>query len=218
MLRCFHDAESIQKFSNLDWRQYRSWAVCVQEDQRCRGYKALEQVRRSIFRIRQERTFGRRAPQNSSGEARQESLNQVFYDAAPDPYCYPGSTVLKNRLGLRVQAELDAFEHELTAQRFDEPLPIGHLGVAHYRAIHRGAFPFRSQSDSSLSRGQWADAAGVLRRFGATRWTSPEPGGPRSRCLPCGHGEKLPWRGSRFGQGDCQPCHAPAKMTPKALR
>lgn len=65
---------------------------------------------------------------------------QVFYDAVPDPYCYPGSTVLKNRLGLRDQAELDAFELELTAQRFDEPLPLGRLSVAHYRAVHRHLF------------------------------------------------------------------------------
>lgn len=64
----------------------------------------------------------------------------MFYDAVADPYCYPGSTVLKNRLGLRDQAQLDAFEHELTAQRFDEPLPVGRLSVAHYRAIHRHLF------------------------------------------------------------------------------
>ncbi|WP_288198533.1 Fic family protein [uncultured Pleomorphomonas sp.] len=65
---------------------------------------------------------------------------QVFYDAVPDPYCYAGTTVLRNRLGLRDHAALDAFEHELTAQRFDEPLPAGRLSVRHYQALHRHLF------------------------------------------------------------------------------
>jgi cell filamentation protein len=63
-----------------------------------------------------------------------------MYDSEPDPYCYPGTSVLKNRLGLRDQAELDAFETFITAQRGEEPLPGGRLGYAHYRAIHRHLF------------------------------------------------------------------------------
>ncbi len=63
-----------------------------------------------------------------------------MYDSGPDPYCYPGSSVLKNRLDLRVQADLDAFEALITAQRGDEPLPGGRLGYAHYRAIHHHLF------------------------------------------------------------------------------
>jgi cell filamentation protein, protein adenylyltransferase len=63
-----------------------------------------------------------------------------MYEAGKDPYCYPGTGVLKNRLGLRNQAELDAFEAEITAQRATEPLPAGHLNYAHYRAIHRHLF------------------------------------------------------------------------------
>jgi cell filamentation protein len=63
-----------------------------------------------------------------------------MYDAISDPYCYPGSTVLKNLADLHDQAALDAFESTMTAQRADEPLPRGHLGVAHYRAIHRHLF------------------------------------------------------------------------------
>lgn len=63
-----------------------------------------------------------------------------MYDSGPDPYCYPGTSVLKNRLGLRDQAELDAFETFITAQRGEEPLPGGRLGYAHYRAIHRHLF------------------------------------------------------------------------------
>jgi cell filamentation protein, protein adenylyltransferase len=63
-----------------------------------------------------------------------------MYDAAPDPYCYPGTTVLKNLADLRDQVALDKFESTMTAQRADEPLPRGRLGVAHYRAIHRHLF------------------------------------------------------------------------------
>lgn len=64
----------------------------------------------------------------------------MFYDAVPDPYCYPGTTVLKNRLGLKSQEALDSFEHDMTALRFDEPLPEGRLSVSHYRALHRHLF------------------------------------------------------------------------------
>src|SRR3990167_2314572 len=63
-----------------------------------------------------------------------------MYEAGEDPYCYPGTTVLKNRLGLRMQAKLHAFEAEITAQRAAEPLPAGRLSYAHYKAIHRHLF------------------------------------------------------------------------------
>lgn len=63
-----------------------------------------------------------------------------MYRAEPDPYCYPGTTVLINRLGLTDQAELDAFEAEMTAQRASEALPTGRLSYRHYRAIHRHLF------------------------------------------------------------------------------
>jgi len=63
-----------------------------------------------------------------------------MYDAVADPYCYPGTTVLKNNPGLRVQAALDAFETASTAQRADEPLPSGRLSVTHYRALHHHLF------------------------------------------------------------------------------
>ncbi len=63
-----------------------------------------------------------------------------MYDAIADPYCYPGTTVLKNIPNLRTQVDLAAFEAVATAQRSDEPLPVGKLSVAHYRAIHRHLF------------------------------------------------------------------------------
>ena len=63
-----------------------------------------------------------------------------MYDAVEDPYCYPGTTVLRNRAGLRDQAQLDVFELDMTTQRAAEPLPSGRLGAQHYRAIHRRLF------------------------------------------------------------------------------
>lgn len=63
-----------------------------------------------------------------------------MYDAFDDPYCYPGSDVLRNRLGLTDAVDLEAFETEITAARAAEPLPNGRFGVAHYQAIHRHLF------------------------------------------------------------------------------
>src|SRR5690242_12950769 len=63
-----------------------------------------------------------------------------MYEAEADPYCYPGTTVLINRLGLRDRGDLEAFETEMVSQRFREPLPSGRLTARHYRAIHRHLF------------------------------------------------------------------------------
>ena len=63
-----------------------------------------------------------------------------MYDAVEDPYCYPQTTVLKNRAGLRTQRALTRFEMAMAAQRADEPLPAGRLSVRHYCAIHRHLF------------------------------------------------------------------------------
>jgi len=62
------------------------------------------------------------------------------YDAFDDPYCYPGTDVLRNKLNLRDADALEAFEMEITAIRASESLPSGRLSVAHYRAIHRLLF------------------------------------------------------------------------------
>lgn len=63
-----------------------------------------------------------------------------MYDSGYDPYRYPGTSILRNRLNLRDQAQLDAFEALITAHRAEEPLPSGRLGAAHYSAIHRHLF------------------------------------------------------------------------------
>jgi cell filamentation protein len=63
-----------------------------------------------------------------------------MYDAIEDPYTYKSSTVLVNKLGLENQAELDAFEAEISNARAEEPLPDGILDFEHYKAIHHHLF------------------------------------------------------------------------------
>lgn len=63
-----------------------------------------------------------------------------MYDAVKDPYCYPGTTVLRNIPKHLDQDALDAFELASTTQRADEPLPPGRLSVRHYCAVHHHLF------------------------------------------------------------------------------
>ena len=62
------------------------------------------------------------------------------YAAFDDPYLYPGTAVLRNRLDLRDPRQLEAFEVEMTTARAAEPLPVGRFGPAHYRRLHRHLF------------------------------------------------------------------------------
>ena len=63
-----------------------------------------------------------------------------MYEAHDDPYCYPRTSVLRNKLDIRTQAELDAFEALITHQRADELFPQGNLDYAHYLAMHHHLF------------------------------------------------------------------------------
>jgi cell filamentation protein, protein adenylyltransferase len=63
-----------------------------------------------------------------------------MYESIEDPYCYPGTNVLKNRRNLRTQDALDRFETAITAQRFNEPMPSGKLTEQHYQRVHRHIF------------------------------------------------------------------------------
>jgi len=63
-----------------------------------------------------------------------------MYDAVDDPYTYENSTVLVNKLGLREQPALDAFEAEISSARAEEPLPEGVLDFTHYKAVHHHLF------------------------------------------------------------------------------
>jgi cell filamentation protein len=59
-----------------------------------------------------------------------------MYGAFADPYCYAGTTVLKNIPGLRDAEALNRYELLLTDQRAREPMPAGRFSVRHYQSIH----------------------------------------------------------------------------------
>jgi cell filamentation protein len=63
-----------------------------------------------------------------------------MYDAIEDPYTYKNSTVLVNKLDLRDQVDLDAFEAEISNARAEEALPDGSMDFEHYKAIHHHLF------------------------------------------------------------------------------
>jgi cell filamentation protein, protein adenylyltransferase len=63
-----------------------------------------------------------------------------MYDAVADDYCYPGTTVLKNKLDLRDAAELADFEAEVSDTRADEEAPAGDLDFKHFKAVHGHLF------------------------------------------------------------------------------
>jgi cell filamentation protein len=57
-----------------------------------------------------------------------------------DPYVYPGSSVLKNKIGLTSQAELDEAERLVSTTRALQGIPTGQFDLAHLQAIHRHLF------------------------------------------------------------------------------
>ncbi len=63
-----------------------------------------------------------------------------MYQAEPDPYCYDGTDVLKNRAEIRSQDALDTFETAMTFARSEEPLPTGRFTARHYGRLHHHLF------------------------------------------------------------------------------
>ncbi len=57
-----------------------------------------------------------------------------------DPYVYPGTSVLRNKLGITDAGRLGAFERRMVAQRIDEGVPSGGFDLDHLRAVHRCLF------------------------------------------------------------------------------
>jgi cell filamentation protein len=57
-----------------------------------------------------------------------------------DPYAYPGSTVLRNKLDLIDAGQLARMERLFVTQRAAEGIPSGGFDLAHLRAIHRHLF------------------------------------------------------------------------------
>jgi cell filamentation protein, protein adenylyltransferase len=59
---------------------------------------------------------------------------------ADDPYLYPGTKTLKNRLGILDSLVLDQAERSVVSQRVSEGVPSGAFDLAHLQAIHRHLF------------------------------------------------------------------------------
>ena len=64
----------------------------------------------------------------------------MVYAAEHDPLCYPGTTVLRNKLNIKDQIKLDEFELALFLTRADEAAPAGYLDYEHYKVIHHHLF------------------------------------------------------------------------------
>jgi cell filamentation protein len=57
-----------------------------------------------------------------------------------DPYCWPGTDILRNRLEIRDQSGLDEAENGLVNVRAIAGLPNGRFSLTHYCACHRWLF------------------------------------------------------------------------------
>jgi cell filamentation protein len=57
-----------------------------------------------------------------------------------DPYHYPGTKVLRNRLGIIEARKLDRLERRMVGDRIAEGAPVGSFDLSHLRAIHRHLF------------------------------------------------------------------------------
>jgi len=57
-----------------------------------------------------------------------------------DPYLYPGTGVLRNKLGLTDAGKFDYYEREIVTMRAREDIPQGDFDLKHLKAIHRHLF------------------------------------------------------------------------------
>jgi len=57
-----------------------------------------------------------------------------------DPYVYPGTTILRNRFGIKDGATLDKVERRFVSLRIEQGAPAGRFDLAHLEAIHHHLF------------------------------------------------------------------------------
>jgi len=57
-----------------------------------------------------------------------------------DPYVYPGTAVLRNKLGTRDPIQLERVEKEFVTQRLRKGAPTGNFDLNHLQAIHKYLF------------------------------------------------------------------------------
>ena len=63
-----------------------------------------------------------------------------MYKAVHDPNCYPGTSVLRNKLDITDPAELGAFEADMVTLRAEESFPEGDITPLLFRAFHHHLF------------------------------------------------------------------------------
>ncbi len=64
----------------------------------------------------------------------------MVYGSSRDPYCYPGTSVLRNKAGIDYADVLSHYEAAHVRSRAEEPWPPGKLDKPHYYALHRHLF------------------------------------------------------------------------------
>lgn len=69
-----------------------------------------------------------------------QNPSDVTYVSGQDPLCYPGTSILRNKLDLRTAEELEELELAMLLIRAEEALPAGQLDYEHYRNLHRHLF------------------------------------------------------------------------------
>jgi cell filamentation protein len=57
-----------------------------------------------------------------------------------DPYLYPGTRILRNKLSIREVSELDRVECQLVWSRIQEIIPTGNFDLKHLKSILRHLF------------------------------------------------------------------------------
>lgn len=64
----------------------------------------------------------------------------MSYTSGTDLFCYPGTSVLRNKAGVQSQSALEAFELEMVISRSKDAWPTGRLDAQHYLSLHHHLF------------------------------------------------------------------------------
>jgi cell filamentation protein len=64
----------------------------------------------------------------------------MYRDSLDETYCYQGTNVLRNKLSITNQTELEIAENTLVGSKMLSHLPTGNLDIAHFKALHKHLF------------------------------------------------------------------------------
>ena len=120
--------------------ELRSWSRTLRPNQRRRGNRPDAGYAPDFGEVRSRGPELGGTSAGDSGAIRSCALTKARVRGRIRSLLLSGHVGSNQSRRVRDQAELDAFETLITAQRAEEPLPRGRLGYAHYRAIHRHLF------------------------------------------------------------------------------